>query len=142
MVAWQFCLEQLKSHGYKITPQRLEILKALSEDKMQTAEEIHNRVLVNQPNISLDTVYRNLKLLQQLQVLVETSFGDGKSRFKLAVDHGHNHHLICLKCGSSKKLDFCPLELLGDKINSKKFLVTNHNFEIFGYCNECLVKTI
>lgn len=142
MIQLQFYIDQLKSNGYKITPQRQEILKALSEDRMQTVEEIHKQVLFNQPNVSLDTVYRNLKLLQQLNILVETSFGDGKTRFKLALDHSHNHLLICLKCGSSEKLDFCPLEMFEDKINNKRFLVTNHNFEIFGYCNNCLVKTI
>jgi Fur family zinc uptake transcriptional regulator/Fur family ferric uptake transcriptional regulator len=142
MITSQFYIDILKNNGYKITPQRKEILKALSEDKMQTVEEIHKQILINQPNVSLDTIYRNIKLLQQLKVLVESSFGDGKTRFKLALGHSHNHHLICLKCGCSEKLDFCPMEMYKDRIENKKFLITNHNFEIFGYCDNCLVKTI
>ncbi len=104
---------------------------------MQTAEEIHQQVIVNQPNVSLDTVYRNLNLLLQLNIVCEANFGDGKNRFRLCGDK-HHHHMICLKCGYLVELDFCPMDLIADKINRKKFKVVDHNFEIFGYCDKCL----
>ncbi|MEG6615621.1 transcriptional repressor [Peptococcaceae bacterium 1198_IL3148] len=138
MPSYNCYLDKIKEGGYKLTPQRQEVLKALSEDKMQTAEEIHQQVIINQPNVSLDTIYRNLKLLQQLNIICETDFGDGKNRFKLSHVSHHHHHLICIKCGCSEALDFCPMELINDKIASKRFKVTTHNFEIFGYCSKCL----
>ncbi|MBO8138742.1 MAG: transcriptional repressor [Desulfotomaculum sp.] len=130
------CIDILKKAGYKITPQRLELLKALSGEKMQTAEELHKIVISNQPNVSLDTIYRNLHILQQLNIITETKLGDSKSRFKFSSNE-HNHHMVCIKCGCSVELDFCPMELIKDKINNKKFKVTDHNFEIFGYCSNC-----
>lgn len=104
---------------------------------MQTAEEIYQQIIEKYPNISMDTVYRNLNLLQQLNIVCEANFGDGKNRFRLCGDK-HHHHMICLKCGCLLELDFCPMELIQDKINNKKFHVTNHSFEIFGYCDKCL----
>nr|WP_238480713.1 Fur family transcriptional regulator [Desulforadius tongensis] len=129
-------LNRLKSSGYKITPQRRELLKALSANKMKTAEELHNQVTSNQPNVSLDTIYRNLHLLQQLNIISEINLGDGKNRFRLN-SSSHNHHMICINCGRLQELNFCPMEFLEDKIDSKKFKVTNHSFEIFGYCSNC-----
>jgi Fur family zinc uptake transcriptional regulator/Fur family ferric uptake transcriptional regulator len=137
MTSFECYIDKIKEGGFKMTPQRQEVLKALSEERMQTAEEIHQQVLVNQPNVSLDTIYRNLKLLQQLNIICESDFGDGKSRYKLSHEK-HHHHLICIKCGCSETLEFCPMDLIKDDIVSKKFKVTNHNFEIFGYCSNCI----
>lgn len=130
-------LDKLKAFGYKITPQRLELLRSLSNNKLQTAEELHKHVTANNPNISLDTIYRNLHLLRKLNIISEINYGDGKSRFKLC-GHNHHHHMICIGCGSSIELDFCPMDLTAQYIDNQKFKVTNHNFEIFGYCSKCM----
>lgn len=134
-------LDQLRNHGYRVTPQRQEIIRVLSRKKgHQSAEEIHKEVCLNYPGMSLDTVYRNLGLLKSLNIVNKINF-NGKNHYELNTGDGHYHHLICLKCGESQKLDFCPLEFLDwKKILKNSFKVKKHRFEIFGYCSACMDK--
>ncbi|MFZ5632630.1 MAG: Fur family transcriptional regulator [Bacillota bacterium] len=132
-------LERLKSGGYRITPQRQEIIKCFGPGgKHYSAEEVHRKVRRKFPNISLDTVYRNLNTLKELGILQALNFEDGRSRYELARENTHHHHLICLKCGGSQELDFCPLNFLDSTLlKNKKFKVERHSFEIYGYCSSC-----
>lgn len=131
---------KLKDHGFKITPQRQEIISLLTrENRHMTVEEIYAKILHRYPNLSLDTVYRNVGVLERLNVLDRTDFGDGKGRYKLIENNGHRHHLICLKCGCSEEMDFCPLDYIDhQKIRDKNFFIKKHKFEIFGYCFKCI----
>lgn len=138
----QDVISKLRENGYKITPQRQEIISVLMrENKHLTVEDIHARISHRYPNLSLDTVYRNVGVLTHLKVLARADFGDGKARYKLVDRDGHKHHLICLGCGSSEEVDFCPLDYLdGQAIQEKKFDVKRHSFEIYGYCQACRQK--
>lgn len=134
-------IEQLRKNGYKITPQRQEILKAFMDgsiDSPQSAEEIHRRVVERYPNISLDTVYRNLNILYDLEIVSRLNLWDGKSRYQLN-SGDHHHHLVCLKCGAAEAIDFCPFQSFDEKKieEEKKFEIRKHSFEIFGYCYLC-----
>lgn len=131
-------LDKLRQKGYKITPQRQEILDTLLDSDHKSAEEIHQKIQVKYPNVSLDTVYRNLNTLKELGIITPVNFADGKQRFEFAEGAKHHHHLVCLKCGAYEELDFCPLEFLDcRKIKDKDFQIEKHNFEIFGYCAAC-----
>ncbi len=138
----QDILVKFKEHGYKITPQRQEIINVMvQENRHMTVEDIHGKISARFPNLSVDTVYRNVGVLEQLEMLDKTDFGDGKGRYKLVEKVGHRHHLICLNCGSSEEVDFCPLDYLDQQqIKDKNFAITRHNFEIFGYCARCSKK--
>ncbi|MFZ5642002.1 MAG: Fur family transcriptional regulator [Bacillota bacterium] len=135
-------VERLKSGGYKITPQRQEIIGCFGAGgKHYSAEEIHQKIRNRFPNISLDTVYRNLNTLKELGIIEALNFEDGKCRYELARENRHHHHLICLKCGESEELDFCPLKFIDSKLlNEKNFRVKRHSFEIFGVCEKCHVS--
>jgi Fe2+ or Zn2+ uptake regulation protein len=138
----QDILVKLKEHGYKITPQRQEIINVLvHENRHMTVEDIHNQISARFPNLSVDTVYRNVGMLERLEMLDKTDFGDGVGRYKLVGKVGHRHHIICLNCGCSEEVDFCPLDYLDQQqIKDKNFAIARHNFEIFGYCARCLKK--
>ena len=132
-------LQQLKSKGYKITPQRQEIIRVLAEKEgHQSAEEIHKQICSHYPGMGLDTVYRNLGLLRRLNIVNKMNYG-GKNRYELNREgDSHPHYMICLECGESQKFDFCPLDCLDwDKMPQKSFKVEKHRFEIFGYCSNC-----
>ncbi len=133
-----YFIEQLQAKGVKITPQRQEIIKVFleSQDLHLSAEEVHGRITVKFPSMSLDTVYRNLSMLQKLGILTELNFGDRKSLFEIN-NSQHHHHLICTKCGGSQEIEFCPLDFL-DKQHIKNFKVQKHSFEIFGICANCM----
>ncbi len=131
--------EILKNKGYKITPQRRAIIKALMDlEKMPTAKEIYTEVKLGFPDISLDTVYRNLYILVDTGVVAQLNlrFKDS-SRFEISTE-SHHHHLVCLKCGEAVCLETCPFEhdsIVEDKLNN--YQVVGHAFEIYGYCPKC-----
>lgn len=138
----QDVINKLRENGYKITPQRQEIISVLMREKRHlTVEEIHNRIAHRYPNLSPDTVYRNVGVLARLNVLARVDFGDGRARYKLLERDGHKHYLVCLGCGNSEEVAFCPLDYLDDElIKDKKFDIRRHSFEIYGYCWACRQK--
>ncbi|MDI9480083.1 MAG: Fur family transcriptional regulator [Syntrophomonadaceae bacterium] len=133
-------VEKLSARGYKITPQRRIILEILgNSDRHLTAEEIGLQVKEIEPSISLATVYRNLNLLVELQMVSRLNIHDGPVRYEL--HGGHNHHLVCMNCGAAVKLGVCPMQGEVKRIvDETGFEVSSHHFEILGYCRECSLK--
>lgn len=130
-------LERLSAGGYKLTPQRMAILRVLEHsDQHLTAEEVADQLAGQGRGVSVATIYRNLNLLVDLGLASKLELHDRPARFEL--NRGHNHHLVCLGCGSVIKLDLCPMQgLIDDIIREQEFLVCQHHFEITGYCRTC-----
>lgn len=140
----ELAIGQLQKKGYKITPQRQGILDTFmgnADNRPQSAEDIYRKVVEKYPNVSLDTIYRNLNVLERLEIINKLILQDGKCRYELNSGK-HCHHLVCLKCGAAVTIDFCPFESLDlEKIESeKKFEIKKHCFEVYGYCNLCKKK--
>lgn len=128
---------ELISNNCKLTPQRKEILKILLRAKTHlTAREIFERLRKKQPNVSFDTVYRNLSILSRIHVVHQLDFRDGRSRYELKRQRDHHHHMVCLKCGEAWKIRECPYERISFAVPDD-FKVVNHRFEIFGFCKYC-----
>ena len=123
-------IRRMRGRGYKATPQRLAVLRALSEEQHQSLEEIWVRC----PEVGLVTVYRALDLLGGLGIVRRLDLGDG-ARYELARDH--HHHMICESCGDISEFDECPLdpELLPPK--SADFEIRAHSLEVYGRCGAC-----
>ncbi len=140
-------IKQLRENGYKITPQRHEILNAFLDHSSKpplSTEEVFVKVKEKYENISLDTVYRNLGVLQNLKIINRVNYHDVKSRYELNPGGDHQHHMICLACGSAEAINFCPLKLMGENSipAEKNFEVREHTFELFGYCSICRERSI
>ena len=121
---------RMRGRGYKATPQRLAVLRALFEEQHQSLEEIRVRC----PEVGLVTLYRALDLLGELGIVRRLDLGDG-ARYELARDH--HHHMICESCGHISEFDECPLdpELLPPK--SADFEIRAHSLEVYGRCGAC-----
>src|ERR687892_2385114 len=85
--------------GLRITEQRKTIARVLgdSEDHPDV-ETLHARAAAIDPNISLSTVYRTVRLFEEAGILERHEFGDGRARYEPA-GHGHHDHLINVKTG-------------------------------------------
>jgi Fur family ferric uptake transcriptional regulator len=120
----------MRGGGYKATPQRRAVLRALVEEQHQSLEEIRARC----PEVGLVTVYRTLDLLGNLGIVRRLDLGDG-ARFELA--ENHHHHMICESCGDISEFEECPLdpELLPP--GSTDFEVRAHSLEVYGRCVAC-----
>jgi len=135
----EILVQKLREKGYKVTPQRRAILEVLLQSKQPPkALEVLVNVRKNFPDISLDTVYRNLNMLTELGVANVINLRGGEaSRFELERGQ-HHHHLVCLKCGIAICLDFCPMDDRDVKAAEKHgFVLAGHVVELYGYCSRC-----
>lgn len=128
-------LRVLKDNGYKSTDQRKAIVESIyNNNKYVSARDILNEVQKEYPGVSFDTIYRNLTILSELDLVEEAQFGS-EAKFRPICVDDHHHHLVCVECGKTFILPECPLNLLEDIAGD--FSVTGHKFEIYGKCKHC-----
>lgn len=121
----------------RMTRQRRAILEALrGTTSHPTADWIYERVRKVIPDISLGTVYRNLKLLRDQGEILELNYGSTFSRFD---GNPRNHyHFQCEKCGRvldvevpvNSKLESAVAAAMGVEVHS-------HRMEFYGLCPDC-----
>ncbi len=138
---------KLYERGYKMTPQREEILKIFVEHSdyhHMSAEDVYGILQQRESEIGLATVYRALDLLSELGILVKMEFGDGCARYELNTadpNVHHHHHLICVKCRKVIEFEEDLLDDLEADIAEKSgFQILNHEVKFFGYCKDCRAK--
>ena len=121
---------KMRGRGYKATPQRLAVLRALATEQHQSMGELRRRC----PQVGVVTVYRTLDLLSELGIVRRMDLGDGP-RYELAEDH--HHHLICESCGDISEFEECPLDSERVSLASSEFEVHSHSVEVYGRCAAC-----
>lgn len=137
--------EQLKTKGYKLTPQRRAVVNMVMQNKGNhlTAEELYDLVKKDCPEIGLATIYRTIQLLEEIGVLCKLDLDDGCNRYELVdqeESHQH-HHLICKKCGKVIEVEEDLLDSIEKNVEEKyNFKIENHSVKFLGICNECLYK--
>lgn len=137
-------VQRLREAGYKLTPQRMEILRVLiNAGASISAQAILERVKETYPYISLDTVYRNLAMLTTTGMVNQVNLqAKGIALFEFQGE-AHHHHAVCLQCGKSFCVDACPLpETIPLPDADQQFRVVSHAFEIYGYCSCCQSRGI
>lgn len=130
-------LDALKQNGIRITPQRHAILEYLiSSESHPTADDIYKALESDYPNMSVATVYNNLRVFKTAGLVKELTYGDSSSRFDF-VTHDH-YHIICDVCGTI--VDFHhpgleEVEMLASHVTG--FQVNSHRLEVYGTCPQC-----
>lgn len=133
-------MQLLKARGYRRTVQRERIIAILMKtERPLTAREIHESVVRRFPQMSLDTVYRNLELLREAGLVTQINLQNRESaRFELHEDGDHHHHLVCIDCGRSVCLPVCPIDRAHlEAAAGAEFTLLNHAFEMYGRCARC-----
>ncbi len=109
----------------------LEILKSTTAHP--TADWIYEQARKEIPNISLGTVYRNLKILKEEGLIIELT--DGKqSRFDARIDN--HYHFKCEKCGSIYDIEPEDIEI-NHSLEFKGFSIDTVDVNITGVCSKC-----
>lgn len=126
-------IQKCAEKGLRLTEQRRVIAALLDEARDHPdAEEIYHRAMERDPNISLATVYRTVKLFEDWDLLVRRDFGDRRARYETA-DRDHHDHLIDLT--SDKVIEFVDpeIEALQEKIARKHgYRIVSHRMELWG----------
>jgi Fur family ferric uptake transcriptional regulator len=132
--------EELRSRGYRVTPQRQLVLEAVARLNHATPEEIAACVQQTAKGVNISTIYRTLELLDGLGLVAHTHLNHGAPTYHLAAEAGHVH-LVCQNCG---KIDEASQEEVAPLT---KVLDDQHGFEtnvshltVFGLCNDCRSK--
>ncbi|MCK5445827.1 MAG: transcriptional repressor [Rhodospirillaceae bacterium] len=117
----------------KMTEQRRIIARVLSDSSDHPdVEELHRRATRSDPNISIATVYRTVRLFEESGILERHDFGDGRSRYEEVPDE-HHDHLIDIQ--SDKVIEFhsAEIEALQEKIAAEHGLkLVGHRLELYG----------
>ena len=125
--------------GLKLTDQRKVIVKVLSESKENYGEsdhpdvdELYNRVSKVDPKISIATVYRTVKILEEAGILVKHDFKAGKARYE-QIRESHHDHLIDVKTGEIIEFVDEEIEKLQKKVAEKYgYKLVDHKLELYG----------
>lgn len=90
--------EACRKMGAKATHQRTEIFRAvISSEEHPDAQSVYKTVKEKIPEISLDTVYRNLNLLADKGFIQIAGTSGDSLRFD--GNMVHHHHFTCIRCG-------------------------------------------
>ncbi len=132
-------VKRLRDEGFRITPQREDILRLLAEDpRRRSVQEIFNEIRAIHGSISLDTVYRTLATFANLGVVAQIKAHGTDVVYEFQPPGHHHHHAVCLSCGKSICLTECPLpKSYFRNLENENFRVLSHSFEVYGYCNSC-----
>ena len=131
----QKCIDK----GVKLTDQRRIIVKVLSESKETYGEsdhpdvdELYNRVSRVDSKISIATVYRTVKILEEAGILVKHEFKAGKARYE-QIKESHHDHLIDIKTGEIIEFVDDEIEKLQKKVADKYgYKLVDHKLELYG----------
>jgi Fur family transcriptional regulator, peroxide stress response regulator len=131
-------LLKLKGHHFRITPQRLAVLKVLaSGEGHPSVERIYEIVRAQFPTTSIATVYKTVALLRQENEVLEISFPDGSNRYDGNKPYPHPH-LICTRCRKIIDPELRSLEDMAKEITKETgFHISTHRVDFFGLCREC-----
>jgi Fur family ferric uptake transcriptional regulator len=128
-------VQRLEMRGHRLTGSRRRVLDALLA---APAHFTVDGVLQLVPDVGRATVFRTMKLLQDLNVVCRVLMEDGSLHYRLSA-RGH-HHLVCRSCGRVEDFANCDVSSLVRKLSSStEYQIEGHWLEVYGRCASCRV---
>lgn len=127
-------IEKLCEHkGLRMTEQRRVIARVLSNSNDHPdVEELHRRAAAIDSRISISTVYRTVRLLEEANIIERHDFKDGRARYEEAPED-HHDHLIDMKSGEVIEFVDEEIEALQERIAEKLgYRLVDHRLELYG----------
>ncbi len=128
---------QLRSRGYRMTPQRMAILHVLHHSgKHLSPVDVYVKAHKELPGLTETTVYRTLEFLAENGLVRPASMGNGHLTYEIA-RHEH-HHLKCSNCGREMEIDHTLVKSMYQKLESASgYKLTDTHVTFFGLCSKC-----
>lgn len=125
----RLCIER----GLKMTGQRRVIARVLSDaTDHPDVEELYRRAAALNSHISIATVYRTVRLLEENGILERRDFGGGRARYE-PTEHGNHYHLIDIESGKVIEFQDAEHERLMATIAARLgFDLVSLRLELFG----------
>ncbi len=133
----QQMINSLKQHDFRLTPQRLAVLKILAASKDHpSVERTYEQVKQTFPTTSLATIYKTIALLKEVHEILELRFAES-SRFDGNKPYPHPH-IICSRCKKILDPELSGLEKLTEEAASKTgFQIDSYRLDFYGICPAC-----
>ncbi|NNN01999.1 MAG: transcriptional repressor [Acidimicrobiaceae bacterium] len=121
------------------TTQRREVVGVLSRVQgFVSAQELHSFIVRDGGQISLATVYAQLKRLSASGEIDVVMTDRGESLYRRCVVDAHHHHLACRHCGATVEVDAPELEKWAHEIGERfGYHDLRHVLELNGICRAC-----
>ncbi|MEM7215082.1 MAG: Fur family transcriptional regulator [Pseudomonadota bacterium] len=125
--------EQCIKKGLRMTGQRRVIAQVLEDAQDHPdVEDLYRRASRLDSNISIATVYRTVKLLEETGIIERHEFRDGRARYEM-IPEDHHDHLIDLKTGNVIEFANAEIEALQERIARQHgFKLVDHRLELYG----------
>ena len=129
---------ELRQRGFRMTPQRVAILKTLDEAGGHLSpSDIFNRVLLSIPGLTEATVYRTLDFLAKNEMINPSQTASGHLVYEISGDD--HHHLICRVCRLEVQVEHSWVYSAYEQIEANtNFQLSMSHLTFFGVCPECL----
>jgi Fe2+ or Zn2+ uptake regulation protein len=132
---------RLRAVGQRLTANRRSLLDVLTATaRPLTIPEI----LDDRPELAQSSVYRNLVVLEEADVVHRVLGTDEFARWELTEDlSGHHHHLICASCGrvedvpASAGLERSVAAAAAAITRTTGFRTQHHRLDLVGVCESC-----
>jgi Fur family transcriptional regulator, ferric uptake regulator len=132
---WLKCLQE---NGYRLTAPRQTVVEIIaSSQHVLSPLDVYEKARSYYPKIGLVTVYRTVEKLEELNLIQRVHQPSGCHAF-IAGFCGHEHLLICEKCGRVVYFEGDKIDALMANVESESgFKVHDHWFQLFGICSDC-----
>ena len=123
----------LKENDLKATIQRTSILKSIDHAGHINIDDIYEDVRELHPTLSLATIYKNIILMQENNVIIEVPMNGEKSKYELKKDD--HIHLICQGCGEIQDTEIT--EQTQEALVIENFKLSSSQINLYGLCQTC-----
>lgn len=134
MVNVEILERDLARKGHRVTAPRRTLLHALNAlGDHFTAEGL----AAASPGVGRATVFRTLRLLQEVGAVCQVVLDDGAVQYRLTSE-GHHHHIVCSRCGAVNDFASCDItDLLAELARRTGYDIAAHRLEVYGTCADC-----
>jgi len=131
-------IDNIRSRGYRLTPQRRLVLEILEKSQGHIdAETLYERAKAHDPNISLATVYRTLAVLKEAGLVQEHRLGENHGHFEPTQATPH-YHFTCIGCRQVIEFETPAVaEAVQSLTDREGVQVMNIHLSLTGYCSNC-----
>jgi len=131
-------LSELQENGYRLTEARRAVVELIaSAQRALSPLEVYDLARAQHPGLGLVSVYRTLEKLEELHLIQRVHQPRGCQAF-IAASRGHEHLLLCQRCGSFTFFDGDDLEPLIRSLARKTgYRIDEHWLQLFGLCRTC-----
>ena len=125
-------LSRCLAKNIRMTSQRQIIIQVIEEsDDHPDVDQLYLRSVELDNTISIATVYRTVKLLEEADLIERLEFGDGRSRYEEAGEH--HEHLVDIETGEVHEFYNEQLETLKSEIAREMgYELIDHRLELYG----------